>query len=72
MRVLRILGVILIVLGVVDLAAGGIKYTRRRESMSVGPLSVSVREQQVIPRYVGAIAALAGVAFLITSRRRGS
>ena len=71
---MRLLGIVLIVLGVVGLVAGGISYTRRRETVSVGPVSVAVRKRQTlpIPPLLGALALVAGIGLLAAARRRGA
>ena len=69
---MRILGIVLIVLGVIGLIAGGITYTKRRETVSVGPVSATVRERETIPipPILGGIALIAGIALLVSSGRR--
>ena len=71
---MRILGIILIVLGALGLAYGGFSYTRRRETVSLGPLSATVeqRESVPIPPILGGIALIAGVALLFMGKRKGS
>ena len=71
---MRILGIILIVLGALGLAYGGFSYTRRRETVSLGPLSATVeqRESVPVPPILGGIALIAGVALLFMGKRKGS
>ena len=71
---MRILGIILIVLGALGLAYGGFSYTRRRETVSLGPISATVtqRESVPIPPILGGIALVAGIALLFVGRRKGS
>jgi len=71
---MRIAGIILIVLGALGLAYGGFSYTRRRETVSLGPLSATVtqRESVPIPPILGGIALIAGVALLFMGKRKGS
>jgi hypothetical protein len=69
---MRIVGTILIILGIIGLVYGGITYTRRRDTVSVGPLSATVTQRETLPisPVVGAIALVAGIGVLIASRRR--
>lgn len=71
---MRILGIILIVLGVVGLAYGGFSYTRRRDTVRLGPMSATIeqRESVPIPPILGGIALIAGVALLFVTKRRPS
>jgi hypothetical protein len=71
---MRVVGIILIVLGLIGLVVGGISYTRRREAVEIGPVSVAVRERETIPipPILGGVALLAGVGLLVAAgRRRG-
>jgi hypothetical protein len=67
----RVLGIILIVLGIAGLVVGGITYTRNRHTVNVGPLSASIQERETIPipPVLGGVAVLAGVLLLVASRR---
>lgn len=69
---MRITGIILIVLGVIGLAYGGITYTRRRDTVNLGPISATVTQRQTfpIPPVAGAIALVAGIGLLIAGGRR--
>jgi hypothetical protein len=71
MKVGTLVGLILVVLGLVGVAYGGISYTRRREVAHVGPLQVTAREERTIPisPIVGGVAILAGVALIVAVRR---
>ena len=69
---MRLLGIILIILGVVGLAYGGITYTRRSETVSVGPVSATVKEKETFPLspIVSGVALLAGIALVVAGGRR--
>lgn len=69
---MRIAGIILIVLGIIGLVYGGITYTRRRDTVSIGPLSATVQQRETvpIPPVAGAIVLLAGVGLFIAGSRR--
>ena len=69
---MRITGMILIILGVIGLAYGGITYTRRRDTVSIGPITATVNQRETvpIPPVAGAIALVAGIGLLIAGGRR--
>lgn len=69
---MRILGIILIVLGALGLLYGGFSYTRRRDSVRLGPVSATVeqRESVPIPPILGGITLVAGIVLLVVGRRR--
>jgi hypothetical protein len=71
MKVGTLVGIILVVLGLVGIAYGGISYSQRREVARVGPLQVTTREERTIPisPIVGGVAILAGVALIVAVRR---
>jgi len=71
MKVGTLVGIILVVLGLVGVAYGGISYSQRREVARVGPLQVTTREERTIPisPIVGGVAILAGVALIVAVRQ---
>lgn len=71
---MRLAGIVLIVLGVIGLAYGGITYTRRRDTVSIGPFSATVQQREMlpIPPIAGAIALVAGIGLLLAGGRRRS
>ena len=71
MKVGTLVGLILVVLGLVGVGYGGIRYTQRREVARVGPLQVTTREERTIPisPILGGVAIIAGVALIVAVRR---
>ena len=71
MKVGTLVGLVLVVLGLVSLAYGGITYSRHREVARVGPLEVTTREEKSIPvsPILGGVAILAGAALIVAVRR---
>ena len=69
---MRIIGVILIVIGVIALVFGGITYTRREKVLDIGPLQASTERQKTIPLspVLGGLALVGGVALMIAGSRR--
>jgi uncharacterized membrane protein YidH (DUF202 family) len=58
---LKLIGLILIVFGVLALAAGGFSYTKREKVLDIGPLEASTETRKTIPiAPIAGIAAIAG------------
>lgn len=68
---MRTLAVMLIIVGALSLAYGGISYTKNREVLDIGPIEANVKEKKVIPfsPVVGVLALGVGVVLLYGSRR---
>lgn len=66
---MRVLGAILVVLGVLALVSGGIQYTKPEKVVDVGPIEATVEHKKTIPLppLAGAAALVAGI--LLISRR---
>ena len=71
---MRLAGIILVIVGIIGLVWGGITYTRRRDTVSVGPISATVQQRETFPisPVAGGIALVAGVALLVAGGRRRS
>jgi hypothetical protein len=69
---MKAIGIILIVLGVLGLAYGGITWTRRDKVADIGPVEITQqkRESLPIPPIAGGIALAAGVIMVLGSGRR--
>jgi uncharacterized membrane protein HdeD (DUF308 family) len=64
--IMKLLGILLIVLGIVALAFGGIQYTTREKVLDIGPLEASTEKHNTIPLSpIVGIASLAGGIALI-------
>lgn len=72
MRPRLIIGVILIVLGVVALAIGGINYTTKEKVLEIGPLKAEAEKEHTIPLppILGAIALVGGIVLVAVGARR--
>ena len=72
MKASAIVGIVLIVLGVIALAYGGISYTREETILDLGPLEAraETRETIPLPPLLGALALVGGVVLLIKAPRR--
>lgn len=69
---MRLIGVILIVLGIVALAYGGITWTDRDTVIDAGPLEVQTVEREGIPLspILGIVSVAAGVVLVVAGGRR--
>jgi hypothetical protein len=69
---MKILGVVLIVLGVLGLAYGGFSYTREKKVVDLGPLQATTRthESVPVPPLVSGAALVGGIALLVVSGRK--
>ena len=74
MKMASIVGILLIVLGVIGLAVGGINYTRREKVIDIGPIEATAERHERIPLspMAGGLALAAGVVLLIAGNRRTS
>ena len=68
----RIIGILLIVLGLVALAYQGITYTKSEKVLEVGPITATKETKQTIPLppVLGGVALLGGVVLLVASSSR--
>ena len=71
MRGIAILGVVLVVLGLVALLAGGFSYTKDKDTADLGPVDITVtdREHVRVPTPVSVGVIVLGVVLLVTARR---
>ena len=67
----KLIGILLIVFGVVALAVGGFTYTKREKVLDLGPLQASTERQKTIPLspIVGLAAVAGGVALVFAGSR---
>jgi hypothetical protein len=69
---MKIVGVLLIVVGVIALAYGGITYTRREKVIDIGPIEATTERRETIPLppVLGALALVGGIALMIAGSRK--
>lgn len=72
MAIAKIAGVLLIIAGALALAYGGFTYTRDREQVDLGPLSLEYQERETIqvPIWAGIGAIAVGTVLILVPRRR--
>jgi hypothetical protein len=68
--VVRIIGVLLIIIGLVALATGGFTFTRKEKVLDVGPIEATAERHERIPLppLLGAAALGGGIVLLIAAR----
>lgn len=68
----RIVGLVLVVLGIVVLVWGGVFWTDRDTVIDAGPLKVTTEEREglPLPPVVGGIAIIGGIVLLVLPARR--
>ena len=71
---MRLLGVVLVVLGLLALVYGGITYTKREKVIDLGPLQATATEKKQIPLppIAGGLAVLAGAVMIVAGSRRAT
>jgi uncharacterized membrane protein YidH (DUF202 family) len=68
---MRLLGIVLVVLGIVALVYGGIGYNKQTTILDVGGIKATATEHKQLPiaPIVGVIAIIGGVALMMASKR---
>ncbi len=68
----KIIGILLIAIGLVALATGGLSYTRREKVVDIGPIEATAERRETIPLSpILGVASLAGGIILLVAGRKG-
>lgn len=69
---MKLIGIVLIVLGVISLAYGGISYTTREKVLDIGPIEATAERHKTLPLppIIGGVAVVAGIAVLVMGSRK--
>jgi len=72
MGVKRVIGLVLIVVGIVALVWGGVFWTDRDTVLDAGPLEVTTAEREgvAVPPILGVIALVGGIVLLVVPGRK--
>jgi hypothetical protein len=72
MNPIRIVAIVLIVAGALGLAVGGFSYTKETHTGRIGPIELSVKEEQTVnvPLWMGVGAIVIGGGLLLVGGRR--
>ncbi len=73
MSILKIVGIILIVIGIVALIFQGITYTTREKVIDLGPIHATAEKEKTIPLppVLGGIALVGGIVLLVVGGKKG-
>jgi hypothetical protein len=71
MKPVAVIGIVLIVIGVIALAYGGISFTTKEKVAEIGPLKLEKDKTHSVPLSpaLGVLALVGGVALLVVGRR---
>jgi hypothetical protein len=69
---MKIVAIVLIVLGAISLAYGGITYTTREKVLDIGPIEATAERQKTmpLPPILGGVALAAGVGLLFLGSKK--
>jgi len=69
---MKLVGIILIVLGVLALVYQGIQYTTKEKIVDIGSIKISADTKKTIPvpPIVGGVALVAGITLIFVERRK--
>ena len=58
----KLVGVVLLVLGILAVAYGGFSYVKKTDNVDLGPIHISVQDKERVnvPLWAGVLAAVAG------------
>jgi hypothetical protein len=72
MKMASIVGILLIVVGIIGLAYGGITYTHREKVIDIGPIQATAEKHDrlPLPPIVGGLSLVAGVVLLVAGAKR--
>jgi hypothetical protein len=68
----KILAIVLIVVGAISLAYGGITYTTREKVLDIGPIEATAERHKTVPLppVLGGIALAAGIALFVVGSKK--
>jgi uncharacterized membrane protein YidH (DUF202 family) len=71
MKAATIIGILLIVLGIIGFATGGISFTHQKKDVDLGPVQVSHKTQDTLPisPILSTISLIAGVGLVVVGAR---
>jgi uncharacterized membrane protein YidH (DUF202 family) len=71
MKAATIVGILLIVLGIIGFAAGGISFTHEKKDVDLGPLQIQHKQTKTLPisPILSAVALVGGVALVVVGAR---
>jgi hypothetical protein len=69
---MKIVALVLIVIGAISLAYGGITYTTREKVLDLGPIEATAEREKTVPLppIIGGVALVAGIGLLVMSSKK--
>jgi hypothetical protein len=69
---MKIVAIVLIVIGAISLAYGGITYTTREKVLDLGPIEATAEREKTVPLppIIGGVALVAGIGLLVMSSKK--
>ena len=71
MKAATIVGILLIILGIIGYATGGISFTHEKKDVNMGPVQVSHKTQDTVPisPILSTISLIAGIGLVVVGAR---
>lgn len=71
MKAATVVGIILIALGIIGFAVGGISFTHEKKDVDLGPLQVSHKQTKTVPisPILSTVSLIAGVGLVVVGAR---
>ena len=68
---MRMIGIVVLALGILALAYGGFSYTRETHDVKLGPVEFSVKEKKQVnvPLWAGVALAVVGAGILVSGKK---
>ena len=69
---MKIIGYVLIAIGVIALTVGGISYTRKEKVLDIGPLQATTEKRETIPLppVLGVISLVGGIVMVVAAAQK--
>ena len=71
MKPATIVGILLVILGVIGFAVGGLSFTRQKKDVDIGPVQISPEKKETIPisPILSSVSLIAGIALVFAGAR---
>ena len=71
MKAATIVGILLIILGIIGFAVGGVSFTHEKKDVDLGPVQISHQQKQTVPisPILSTIALVAGVGLVVVGAK---
>jgi uncharacterized membrane protein HdeD (DUF308 family) len=71
---MKVIGIILIVIGILMFIVPGISFTHKEKVVDLGPVEINKTEKDKVgwPKYAGGIAVIAGIVVLVAGNKKNA